>query len=233
MVPPVGPLVPIAQARPALWRTAPWAFDGVMAIIEVFADVSCPYAHVGIRRFVQHRQAIGRPDLILRVRAWPLELVNGRPLDAGHVADVIDDLRTQVSPDLFAGFDPDAFPSTTLPALELVNDAYDIGLTSGERASLKVRHALFEGGRDISDPAVLALLRADLGLPSSGPGSRDVVLADWAEGRSRGVIGSPHFFVDGTDFFCPALDIHRDEQRRHIRADVEGFDRFFSLCEAA
>ena len=201
--------------------------------IEVFADISCPYAHVGLARFVAHRQAVGRRDLVLRVRAWPLELVNGRPLDGVHVAGVVADLRGQVSPDLFEGFDPESFPSTTLPALDLVSDAYDVDLAAGEHASLTLRHALFEQGRDISDPAVLAALRADLGLPSARPASRDVVLADWAEGRSRGVIGSPHFFVDGTDFFCPALDIRRDAERRRIRLDAAGFDRFFSLCQAA
>ena len=100
---------------------APRAGD---AVIEVFADVWCPYAHVGIRRFVQRRWAVGRDDLLLRVRAWPLELVNGEPLDADHVAEQIDDLRRQVTPALFAGFDARRFPSTTLPALELVDDAY-------------------------------------------------------------------------------------------------------------
>jgi len=206
---------------------------GSPGVVEVFADVSCPYAHVGLSRFVDRRRATGRHDLMLRVRAWPLELVNGQPLDVDHLAEVIDDLRGQVSPNLFMRFDPAQLPSTTLPALDLVSDAYGISLASGERASLAVRDALFERGQDVSDPAVLARLRADLRLPPAGPASRDDVLADWAEGQSRGVIGSPHFFVDGADFFCPALDIQREEHRVHIRPDVAGFNQFFAHCEAA
>jgi 2-hydroxychromene-2-carboxylate isomerase len=202
-------------------------------VVEVFADVSCPYAHVGISRFVRRRSALARPDLLLHVRAWPLELVNGQPLDGEHVGAAIDDLRRQVSPTLFRGFDPDQFPSTTLPALDLVTDAYEVGLVTGERASLAVRDALFEHGQDVSDAAVLARLRTDLGLGSVRPDSRGEVLADRADGQRRGVVGSPHFFVDETDFFCPSLDIHREGHDLHIHPDVEGFNRFFDQCTAA
>ena len=65
--------------------------------VEVFADIWCPYAHVGLRRFIHRRWASHRKDLVLRVRAWPLELVNGEPLDADHVAEQIEDLRRQAA----------------------------------------------------------------------------------------------------------------------------------------
>ncbi|MFZ4518319.1 MAG: disulfide bond formation protein DsbA, partial [Microthrixaceae bacterium] len=73
-----------------------------MPTIEVFADVSCPFAHVGLRRVVQERDRRGRTDVVLRVRAWPLEVVNGEALDGPHVAEKVDALRAQVAPDLFA-----------------------------------------------------------------------------------------------------------------------------------
>ena len=34
-------------------------------VVEVFADVLCPFAHVGIRRFVERRHAAGRDDVRL------------------------------------------------------------------------------------------------------------------------------------------------------------------------
>ena len=73
------------------------------APVEVFAEVACPFTHVGLRRFVAERAAGGaaRP---LVVRAWPLEWVNGHPLDAHHVRAEIDALRETVAPELFAGF---------------------------------------------------------------------------------------------------------------------------------
>ena len=51
-----------------------------MSHIEVFADVSCPFTHVGLRRLVEHRRQLERDDLRIVVKAWPLELVNGSPL---------------------------------------------------------------------------------------------------------------------------------------------------------
>jgi len=202
-------------------------------VVEVFADIWCPYAHVGIKRFVRRRWAAHRNDLVLRVRAWPLELVNGAPLDADHVAEQIEELRRQVAPDLFNDFDPRRFPRTTLPALDLVSEAYASGLALGERASLAVRDALFERGDDISDPAVLQRLRAGLGVDRPGLDARWQVLADWAEGQRRGVVGSPHFFVGDDGFFCPALQIERHDGRRHIRIDSSRFDDFFDRCSAA
>jgi Acetyl-CoA hydrolase/transferase C-terminal domain len=65
--------------------TAHHPVRGAPGVVEVFADIWCPYAHVGIRRFVHRRWAAHRNDLVLRVRAWPLQLVNGEPLDADHV----------------------------------------------------------------------------------------------------------------------------------------------------
>src|SRR5262245_18171405 len=46
-------------------------------LIEVFADVVCPFTHVGLRRLVGYRERAQREDVAIRVRAWPLELVNG------------------------------------------------------------------------------------------------------------------------------------------------------------
>lgn len=57
--------------------------------------------------------------MAVRVCSWPLELVNGTPLDPGEVAGHVRDLRAQVAPDLFARFDPATLPRTTLPALAL------------------------------------------------------------------------------------------------------------------
>lgn len=202
-------------------------------VVEVFSDVWCPYAHVGIRRFLDRRRAIGRLDLMLRTRAWPLELVNGQALDVDHVAATIEDLRGQVSPHLFLGFDPATFPATTLPALDLISDANRISYVSGEQASMALRHALFERGRDISDPALLDDLREELRLPPAGPESRTEVLADWADGQSRGVIGSPHFFVGSADFFCPALTLRREGGHLQIGPNLERFNEFFARCAAA
>ena len=136
-----------------------------MSVIEVFADVACPFTHVGLRRFVDRRVELGRHDVRLRVRAWPLEIVNGQPLDPDFIAEEVDDIRRQVAPTLFRGFTEAAFPFSCLPALTLAAAAYDQDLATGEQVSLALRDLLFEQGVDIAGAAVLARLADSYDVP--------------------------------------------------------------------
>lgn len=200
-------------------------------MIEVFADVACPFTHVGLRRFVERRDR-GGPQVRLRVRSWPLEVVNGEPMDPSFIADEVDEIRGQVAPDLFAGFDPDAFPASSMPALALSAAGYEVDLATGEAISLELRDLLFEQGRDIADAAVLAGVaeRHGVAVDAVDP-ALDAVHADHAEGRRRGVIGSPHFFTPAGDFFCPSLDVGRDANGHlRITADPVGFEQFLDSC---
>jgi len=86
-------------------------------LIEVFADVVCPFTHVGLRRLFALRQQMHRGDVAIRVRAWPLELVNGERVPRELLVEEVTDLRHTVAPDLFTAFNPDLFPMTSLPAL--------------------------------------------------------------------------------------------------------------------
>src|SRR6187431_2480118 len=103
--------------------------------IEVFADIWCPFTHVGLRAIDDERRRLGRSDIGLIVRAWPLELVNGVPMPADKAVRNVTVLRGQVAPDMFADFDGEHFPTSTLPALALVARAYRMDLRAGERAS--------------------------------------------------------------------------------------------------
>ena len=159
-------------------------------MIEVFGAIWCPFTHVSLRKLVAARDA-GRFGGPLRVRAWPLELVNGESLSPALVAEEIDELRAHVDGDAFAGFDGDRFPKTMLPALRLSAIAYDRSVEIGEAVALDLRHRLFEQGEDVSDDEVLRQVASAHGLdadatPSSAPE------ADWGEGKRRGVVGSPH-----------------------------------------
>ncbi len=201
--------------------------------IEVFADIWCPFTHVGLRALAEERVRRGRTDVTLWVRAWPLELVNGEPMDGHHAAERGKALHDQVAPGLFTNMNPDSFPSTTLPALALVGRAYRIDHHIGERAAFAVRDALFEHGTDISDPSVLQALADDLavGMPDADDHQR--VLADYEEGKRRGVVGSPHFFAAGESAFCPALRISRDaDDHLVIAADRHRLGEFIDRCLA-
>ena len=205
--------------------------SGPPSMIEVFADVRCPFTHVGLRRFVERREALGRSDVRLWVRAWPLELVNGAPLDPNLIDEEVDELRDQVAPELFIGFGHARLPTTSLPALRLAAAAYEQSAEAGEQVSLSLRWALFEEGLDIADPAVLADIAAAAGVATGDSSGLLPVLADWREGQRRGVIGSPHFFVRGAGFFCPSLDIAHDEDGHlRIQVDETRLEAFLGSC---
>jgi len=194
--------------------------------LEVFADILCPFTHVGLRRLVEERTRRGAEGPALWVRAWPLELVNGAPMQPLAVAEKVAALRRDVAPDLFEGFDPQQFPATSLPALRLAAAAYRIGLATGEVVSLALRSAVFESGLDIADPQVLADLSDAYGVGPVTSVDAASVDDDWAEGSIRGVVGSPHFFLAGRDWFCPTLTITRDDGVLHITRDEEAFQAF-------
>ena len=198
--------------------------------LEVYADLWCPFTHVGLRAAVAQRSASGREELLIRVRPWPLELVNGAPMDPAKAAANAAALRVQVAPELFADVDPSHFPRSTLEALALVEAAYRQEPRLGEGASLALRDALFEEGRDLSDPAVLAELAAQLGLVGVEEVDRRAVLESLAEGRARGVEGSPHFFCGDEDIFCPLLEISRSSGELELSTRADRLRDFLEGC---
>lgn len=202
-------------------------------MIEVFADVICPFTHVGLRRLAARRDAEGHDDVRLHVRSWPLELVNGHPVDPEMIAHEIEVIRDDAAPDLFSGFDAGTFPATSIPAMALTAAAYRQGDATGEAVALELRELLFEQGLDVADPEVLATVAARHGLASAATGERAAVEADYAEGQRRGVKGSPHFFVGGTDAFCPSLDISKPEGELRVAFDREAFEAFVDRAFAS
>jgi predicted DsbA family dithiol-disulfide isomerase len=204
-----------------------------VSTVEVFADVACPFTHVGLRRVVARRAELGRDDVVLRVRAWPLELVNGMPLDAAYIAEEVDEIRASVAPDLFVGFREETFPGSSLAAMDLAHAAYRIGDAAGERVSLALRTALFEDGADVSDPAVLEAIADAHGVAVDPAVDRAGVLADWETGSARGVRGSPEFFAGGEGWFCPVLDVRRVDGRLRVTPDEAALAAFLDACFAA
>jgi predicted DsbA family dithiol-disulfide isomerase len=202
-----------------------------MTQIDAYADMSCPFAHVGLRAVVRRREQLGLRDVTLRVKAWPLELVNGEPLDLETIVAHVGDLRRQVSPELFAGFRPETVPASTLAPLALADAAYRVDDTVGEAVSFALRDALFEQGLDISEPSVLQQVAKAHGLADVDFGDQHGIHDDWHEGKARGVQGSPHFFCGEVEAFCPSLDIAGGEDGElRIRRNMEVLDQFLADC---
>jgi predicted DsbA family dithiol-disulfide isomerase len=205
-----------------------WVRFGFMATVEVYADIVCPFAYIGLTRLIERRRDLGRDDVHLRIRSWPLELVNGEPLDGAFIGEEIDEVKPQVATDLFNGFDAAVFPVSSLPALALTMAAYAIDDATGESVAMELRRLLFEHGVDVADPQVLATLAHEHGLTDLG--NVTDVLREYADGRARHVVGSPHFFIDDTSMFCPTLDIDRVDGALRVQVDVEAFDAVVNAC---
>lgn len=200
-----------------------------MRTVEVFADVLCPFTHVGLHTLIDRRTERGLTEPRLRIRAWPLELINGAPLDPHHIGAEIAALRASVRPDLFTGFSVDTFPSTSMAAFALTAAADRTGDPAVvEEVGMALRDAVFEQGIDIGEPAAVEPIAARFGLePLDAEATLAAVRADWAEGKERGVIGSPHFFTsDEASWFCPGLDIRRDDVGNFVIAWKQGTEAF-------
>jgi predicted DsbA family dithiol-disulfide isomerase len=198
------------------------------SVIEVFADVACPFAHVTLRRIVEERARLGRVEPRVRIRSWPLELVNDEPHDAAKVAAEVEALRRTVAPELFARFDPASFPDSTLEWLTLERAAYGSGDAVGERVGLRIRDAIFESPLSARAPDLARGLGIDV-----TPADRAAVEHDWRDGQGRGVLGSPHCFVGEESWFCPLFDVEERDSGYRITPAPERARAFLAACFAA
>ena len=200
--------------------------------IEVYADIVCPFTHVALRRLTEARE--GRHASVpIRVHAWPLEWVNGHPLDRALVGREIDALRASVASELFTGFDTGVWPRTSLPAFGLAASAYAHEDATGEVISLALRDAVFEQGLDIADIDVLRHIGAPYGVtPLDAAAARAAVHRDFERGRDRLVRGSPHFFVGDRGWFCPSLDISHNDGNFDIAVAEDRLREFYEVALA-
>ena len=186
-------------------------------MIEVYADPSCPFAHVGLIRLIQRRNELGLNSTI-RVRAWPLEFVNGVPLDPATTVRKVAALRAQVAPELFKGFHKQTAGHSTISAMALEEIAYLRSDMLGLKVSLRLRHLYFEQGHPLTEALLERVANeVDLQVPPTQD-SLDSVNASWEVGKRRGVIGSPHFFTATNSYFCPSLKIGHDGEALVITA---------------
>jgi predicted DsbA family dithiol-disulfide isomerase len=180
-------------------------------VLTVFSDLHCPWAYVFSIRLRRASDGVDRPPVAWR--CWPLELVNRRGTSWQTLSQEIPVL-TQLEPDHFSPPRRETWPSTMLPAMEALKVAGELGgAAAADRFDQAARRAFFLDNRDLSLRPTLADVAAEAGLERprfldafDGGGHRRAVVADWEEGRRRGVEGSPHAFLpDGTGVFNPGV----------------------------
>jgi predicted DsbA family dithiol-disulfide isomerase len=187
----------------------------VSAVVTVYSDLHCPWATVTVHRLRAARDRLGL-DAVFDQRAWPLEWVNeqGTPR---HIVEPETAALASAEPDLFSRYRAGSWPSTFLPAFELVAAARRVG---GLRAAEDVDHALrlrfFREGADVSLRHELRQAAADAGVDAEAvltcwerePVRADVV-DDYARSQELPIQGSPQvFWPDGSTSHNPGMTDH-------------------------
>lgn len=190
------------------------------AVIDIWSDIHCPWALIAVHRLRAARQA-GGFDVAFAPRAWPLEWVNGHGTPHAIVTTETAALAGH-EPDLFNRYSSDSWPSTLLPAFELVAATARVhDLPVVEDVDYALRLAFFRDGVDIS---ILAGLRSALTLASDLNDTLDVervlhvwmhdnpradVAKDFERSREVPIQGSPQiFWPDGSTTHNPGMTDH-------------------------
>ncbi len=188
--------------------------------MTIWSEIHCPWATVAIHRLREARDDAGL-DVVFDQRPWPLELVNERGTPrVGVTAEVA--VLANHEPNLFSSYRNDSWPSTFLPAFELVAAARRVhGLRAAEDVDYALRLAFFRYSVDVSIEAglVRALKIATDGGAKLDPDDvleawrthavRADVLADYERSKQLEIQGSPQvFWPDGTSTHNPGLRDH-------------------------
>ena len=187
--------------------------------LVVYADITCPWAHVAVHRLHEERRSQGLDDeLRFDIRSFPLELFNEQP-----TPKKILDAEISVA----GGLEPEAgwqmwqrpeseYPTTSLPALEAVQAAKDQSLLASEQLDRRLRVGFFGESRIISLRHEILELAAECDAvdvdrlaAALDSGSARAAVIEQKEFAERDEIeGSPHVFLpDGTDAHNPGIDM--------------------------
>ncbi len=188
--------------------------------IEIWSDIHCPWALIALHRLRQARDRLGA-EVTFVPRAWPLEWVNQHGTPHDIVTTEVAALASH-EPDLFNRYSEDSWPSTFLPAFELVAAAARTGGAGlAEHVDYALRLAFF---RDSANVSIEAGLRHALDIarthepdcPADAIMSvwrtanvRADVVADFEQSRQVAIQGSPQVvWPDGSTTHNPGMSDH-------------------------
>jgi predicted DsbA family dithiol-disulfide isomerase len=188
--------------------------------IDIWSDIHCPWALIALHRLRQARKRL-RADVAFIPRAWPLEWVNGRGTPRAIVT-VETAVLASHEPELFNAYRDESWPSTFLPAFELVAAARRChGIAVAEDVDYALRLAFF---RDSVDVSIAAGLHRALELAATLNDALDMdavietwtqepvradAAADFRQSRQLPIQGSPQiFWPDGSTTHNPGMADH-------------------------
>ncbi|WP_232662955.1 DsbA family oxidoreductase [Pseudonocardia sp. TRM90224] len=190
-----------------------------MTTIQVWSDLLCPFAYVGLLRLRRARARLGL-DVQLEHHTFPLELFDGPHPRRGTDTEAVGVGRIEPEGQfrVWAGPD-DQYPHTVLLAAEAVHAANAQGLEAGEELDLALRQAFWTHSRSISHRKVIldvagavpAIDTEALATALDSGRHRADVMADFAVAQTDMIKGSPTFVLaDGSTATNPGIEVHWD-----------------------
>ncbi len=188
-----------------------------MTTIEVWSDLLCPFAYVGLLRLRRARARLGL-DVRIEHHTFPLELFNGPHPRRGTDTEAVG--LGQIEPNaMFRVWTAaeDLYPHTVLLAAEAVHAADAQSLTAGEELDLALRRAFWTQSRSISHRQVILDVAAtaapvdvnELAEALDDGRHRKQVMADFAVAGTDLIAASPTLrFADGTTVTNPGIEVH-------------------------
>jgi predicted DsbA family dithiol-disulfide isomerase len=189
--------------------------------VQVWSDLLCPFAYVGLLRFYRARARLGLDDAVrVEHHSFPLELFNGPHPRRGTDSEAVGvgsiepeaEFRLWTAPD-------DQYPHTVLLAAEAVIAARAQGAAASEALDLALRRAFWTHSRSISHRAVILDVAEetgtvdvkDLAAALDEGRHRADLMTDFAVAQTDAVAGSPTFRLpDGTALTNPGIEVHWD-----------------------
>jgi predicted DsbA family dithiol-disulfide isomerase len=194
------------------------------AAVTIYSDLHCPWATIAISRLRAARERHG-VDVVFDVRAWPLEWVNERGTPRG-IVEAETALLAHVEPELFGRYRSPSWPSTFLPAFELVAAARRVGgLRAAEDVDVAIRRRFLREGADLSQRHELRCAVGDTDLDPDAvmkiwerePVRGDVV-DDYERSKGLPIQGSPQiFWPDGTTDHNPGMGLEMVRGLPHLK----------------
>lgn len=197
--------------------------------IVVFSDVRCPWAHVGVHRLlraVHHRGLEG--EITIDHRAFPLEVISDENHDGTQVDRTVRVLRDLEPGAGWTGWDPDAYPASSMLALEAVQAAKAVSPAASASLDRALRLAVFDQARAIDRlETVMEIAHETEGLDvdlfekelrSGRPGTE--VKEQTSCAGTEGVPASPTIVLpDGSSAVNPGLEFRLEDEVPVIESD--------------
>ncbi len=188
-----------------------------MTTIQIWSDLLCPFAYVGILRLRRARERLGL-DVALEHHTFPLELFDGPHPRRGTDSEAVGLGQIEPAAQFRVWTEPDdRYPHTVLLAAEAVHAASAQSLQVGETLDLALRQAFWTHSRTISVRQVIlevageqAGIDVDTLAEALDTGRhRADVMADFAVAQTDAIAGSPTFRLpDGSTVTNPGIEVH-------------------------